>query len=209
MFNLNSKIYAIADQETCLENDIDIIDYVKILFESGIEIVQYRNKLDNMLFAGETFNEIIEITDNKMTYIINDHEKIAQNYLNQANIFLHVGQTDLIKNSSSSFGRSAHNLLEVKNALNENPQPEYIGFGAMFSSKTKPEIGSSRGELENVLDLWEKDIVLIGGITLENIHTLPAGNRIYYALINDFFVDGNLPLQIEKRVKKLISSLKQ
>ena len=51
MFSKNSKIYAIVDQETCLENDIDILDYVNILYDSGIEIIQYRNKLENMLFA--------------------------------------------------------------------------------------------------------------------------------------------------------------
>lgn len=203
MFNQTCKIYAIADQETCLENDIDILDFVKILSDAGIQIIQYRNKLDNMLFAGETFEEIIEHTGNQMIYIMNDYEEIANRYSGQENVLLHMGQTDKIKNPSQKFGRSTHNIQEVKNAVLENPAPEYIGFGAMFKSSTKPDITTVKEEVTQVLKIWPKEIVLVGGISLENIRLLPSDERIYYAILSDFFAYGNDLTDIARRANEL------
>jgi thiamine-phosphate pyrophosphorylase len=205
MFNKPSKIYAIVDQETCLENDIEVLEFVTILYEAGIQILQYRNKLENMLFAGETFEEIIQITSDELTYIINDYEEIANRYIEKENVLLHCGQTDNLKNPARKFGRSTHNIPEIENTLKENRQPEYIGFGAMFSSPTKPGVAPSYDQLNQALKVWQKDIVLIGGITAENIHLLPKEDRIYYAVISDFFSSGNQPAEIEQQIKKLFT----
>lgn len=206
MFNQPSKIYAIIDQETCLENDIDAIEYASILYENGIKIIQYRNKLENMLFAGETFDEIIQATGNDMIYIMNDYEEIANRYAGNNHIMMHLGQTDKIKKPTQKFGRSTHNLSEIETALKENPQPDYIGFGAMFPSPTKSHIAPVLQHVKEALELWTKDIVLIGGITLENIKILPSDERIYYAILSDFFANGNEPEQIEKRVKSIVQA---
>jgi len=209
MFAQSSKIYAIVDQETCLENDIDVLEFVSILYEAGIKIIQYRNKLENMLFAGETFDEIIQVTNNELTYIMNDYEEISNRYAGKSNVLLHMGQTDKLKKPTQKFGRSTHNIPEVENALKENPQPEYIGFGTMFSSPTKSDIARALSQVDQVLKLWPKDIVLIGGITLENIKNLPSGDRIYYAILSDFFANGNEPDQITNRAKQLVNGVKK
>ena len=207
MFNKAAKIYAIADQETCLENDVDILEFVQILYNAGIEIVQYRNKLDNLLFAGETFEEMMQGTEGGMCYIINDHEKLANKYSTENDVLLHAGQGDAVKNPETRYGRSTHTLAEVEAAIKDRHAPQYLAFGAMFASPTKPDVAVNQADLEKVMKLWNGDLVLIGGITLENISTLPKGDKIYYAVLSDFFANGSEPEQIEKRAKDLLNKL--
>lgn len=195
MFHTKSKIYAIADQETCLKNGIGVLDFVKAVIAAGVEVIQYRDKISSLETIDKMFYSMVRFADSKITLIINDYPEIATRY----NAMLHLGQTDTQAGSTQPFGRSTHSIVEVEQAMNEIPQPEYVGFGAMFLSPTKPDVASNRGVLGGVLKIWKKDIVLIGGITLENLPRLPAEDRIYYAIISDFFANGNRPSEVEKR----------
>jgi len=190
-----SKIYAIADYETCLKNNIDVVDFVKAVTAGGVRIVQYRDKVRDVESVDREFGRLLRLVDPEVTLVINDHAGIAARY----GAMLHLGQTDSYHPPAGPFGRSTHSISEVKQAIAENPQPDYIGFGAMFSSPTKPEIAENRNQVSEVLALWSKDIVLIGGINRETLPLLPTDERIYYAIISDFFALGNTPRDIEKR----------
>lgn len=202
MLSKKSKLYAIADEETCRSQNINLVDFVRALINGGIEIIQYRNKADTYTEACKKLNQILKLCKDKETVIVNDSAPMAKAF----HCALHLGQDDQLENFTGFWGRSTHSLAEVNSALAEKPQPHYIAFGAVFKSGTKPDVEVKLNILDEVLKLWKNDIVLIGGICLENIHSLPKSPRIYYALIRDFFADGPKPLQIEKRVKKLLKN---
>jgi thiamine-phosphate pyrophosphorylase len=199
MFNEKNKIYAIADQKTCNENDINVLEYVKILIDSGIKIIQYRNKINEKEQVRKLFEQIHKIIENQGVLIINDYGDIGKEF----NCHVHIGQEDKLFDNMVRFGRSTHNILEVQRALGEIPAPEYIGFGGMYKSITKPEVESNLIVLDKVKNLWKKDIVLIGGITLENIAKLPRKSNLYYAIISDFFSNGSNKNEIMNKALKL------
>ena len=117
----------------------------------------------------------MEATEGKMIYVINDHEKIANKHADKKQVLLHAGQSDVVKNPQTRFGRSTHNIAEVERAMKETPAPEYLGFGAMFPSPTKSDVAVNQAELAQVMNLWKNDLVLIGGITLGKYCVLAKG----------------------------------
>lgn len=203
MLNTSPAIYAIADHTTCRNFHVDILDFISALKNAGVKIIQYRNKTSKPDEVKQIFENLVKNFSNDMILVINDYPSLADHFKTR----VHLGQTDENSKSIQPFGRSTHSLAEVKNALEESPQPEYIGFGAMYSSKTKPEITANFHLLDDVLNLWKNEIVLIGGIGLNNVHLLPRDERIYYAILSDFFSEGNRLTQIESRAKKILNKL--
>jgi thiamine-phosphate pyrophosphorylase len=80
-------------------------------------------------------------------------------------------------------GLSTHSLLQAESALRE--KPDYIGFGPLFSTPTKPDyisIGTSRiGEVHRLVPL---PIYCIGGIKLENLPEVLAAGAQRVAIVS-------------------------
>ncbi|MDH5718737.1 MAG: thiamine phosphate synthase [Spirochaetia bacterium] len=204
--NMNNypPIYAILDYETCKKKNIKLNDFAKGYFNGGGKILQYRDKVNRIETIKENANFLNNLCiDYNGLFIINDYVNLALNL----EASLHLGQTDrmLEKDYKGFWGRSTHSIKEVKKVLIEKPLPSYIALGAMFKSLTKPEIKNSKNLIEEAQKLWKKEIVLIGGIHIENISKLPRKKNIYYAIISDFFRYGNLPQNIEKYTKEIIN----
>jgi len=204
--NFKEKLYAIADFETCQKYSITIDNFVKGYFTGGGKIVQYRDKLSKPDEIEKTVLNLINLVEKHKGYlIINDHYSIAEKY----NLPFHIGQDTQNIKSRLPFGKSIHTLGELNHLMKEKAQPDYIGFGAMFPSKTKSEVSINLSLLPEVQKLWKKNIVLIGGISEKNVELLPHKNNIYYAVISDFFSKGNSIQQIEIYTKQFLNKLIQ
>ncbi|MES0489961.1 MAG: thiamine phosphate synthase [Leptospirales bacterium] len=190
-----SRVYAIADFESCERNGIHIVDFARAFFEGGGENLQYRDKLSTRatLLANTKELKKVSVAYNGLL-LVNDYAEIAT----ELELPLHLGWDTPENAFQGPFGRSTHNPLEIERALAEKHMASYIGFGAVFASATKSEIEVNTKQFEFLFSKWTRDIVFIGGITEQNIHQLPAGKRYYYAIIQDFFSRGNQPVDIEK-----------
>jgi len=195
-----SRLYAIADYESCLTNNIDILNFATAFFEGGGVNIQYRDKVSEsseVLKNAQSLKEISSVYNGCL--IVNDHIQIAT----ELELALHVGWDTPEVHFKGAFGRSTHNPEEINRALVEKPKASYLGFGAVFPSATKSEIEVNTKYLDFLFSKWFLDIVFIGGITEKNISQLPVGERYYYAIISDFFSTGNQPADVEKYTRRL------
>lgn len=141
----------------------------------GVRFVQLRMKNQQRDIVLETARELREITRNSQTlFIVNDSVDIAREMDADG---VHLGQTDEPLNQARArwnspgkiFGWSTHNEDQVAEAM--RLQPDYIGFGPVFSTPTKnppdPVVGCER--LARVVAKSPIPVVAIGGIDTQNL----------------------------------------
>lgn len=206
LFQQKPRLYAIDDYNTCEQHGITTIDFARAFFDAGGGILQYRNKSGpENSFAAEAH----EIDNLARQYgavlIINDRTDIACNLKRP----VHLGQEDALNRVgiSTPYGYSTHNAHEVENALKMTPLPDYIGYGTMFNSQTKPDITVARQRLSGDTRKWQGDIVLIGGIDKTNLNQLPSQNHFYYAVIRGFFDNFSKLSDIEKNTRHMLKTI--
>ncbi|MCP5540774.1 MAG: thiamine phosphate synthase [Akkermansiaceae bacterium] len=145
------------------------------MIEGGIDVLQLRAK-DH---APETLTglgrEILaRCRDAGVPFVINDHPALTAEIGADG---VHVGQEDAamaevrsLVGDGAIVGRSTHSLEQARAAAKE--APDYIGFGPLFATPTKPEyrpigtedIRTVHAELSASLPIF-----CIGGIKLENL----------------------------------------
>ncbi|MCX7633472.1 MAG: thiamine phosphate synthase [Turneriella sp.] len=203
MLPRENRLYLICDGETCLKHGITIEDFCQAAFEGGARIIQYRHKGISAIEYEKNLTRLLPLSAH-LALLANDHALIAA----QHGLAVHLGQEDpLPQGVMLRYGRSTHSLDELEWALSATPPPGYIALGAMFPSRTKPDVAIHRELIPQYLQRMQLPLVLIGGITLDNIHELPAEDRIYYAIVSDAFRYGNTKAAIRRYVRKLIATL--
>lgn len=183
-----TSLYLICDGETCEKHGLPVENFLAAAVAGGAGLVQYRHKnIDAQAYAVNLarLSEIVKGTP--ATLIVNDHAALAEKF----SLPLHLGQGDLLpRDLKIPYGRSTHNFEELNLALAAKPAPGYIALGTMFPSPTKPDVAQARVLVDEYLRKTELPLVLIGGITCENVALLPASPRIFYAVIGDAFRFG-------------------
>jgi thiamine-phosphate pyrophosphorylase len=152
------------------------------LVAGGIDLVQLRGKnrsLDELCVLAE---QLLQLTKPaKIPLIANDHAKMAQCVEVQG---VHVGQDDdSIKKVRAQIkrpivvGKSTHSIEQAVTAEREGA--DYIGFGPIFSTPTKPDyrpIGLAY--IREVHERVSIPIFCIGGIKSENLaQVIAAGAK--------------------------------
>lgn len=156
----------ITDRRAC---PISIYDSVKIVLQSGVRFVQYREKNRT---RREIYEEALRLRDLTLqygaTFIVNDYPDIA---LSVEADGVHLGQDDLpleiarriMKNRI--IGISTHDLKQAQEA--ENGGADYIGYGPIFHTTTK-DAGIPKGvdSLRVIKQNVNIPVIAIGGIKL-------------------------------------------
>src|SRR5258708_33315365 len=163
------RLYAILDPSLLTISELVLAE---MLAESGVELIQYRNK-------NAPSRELFEISLRLSTalarrgvrFIVNDRPDIA---LLAGAGGVHVGQEDLgveearaICGSERWVGVSTHTLEQV--AAADRTSADYVAFGPIFPTTTKqnPDAVVGTELLRRARQITQKPIVAIGGITLE------------------------------------------
>jgi thiamine-phosphate diphosphorylase len=191
------NLYLICDGETCERHRMPLGEFIRSAVGAGVKIVQYRHK---NISAGQYEENLLSLMPlvSSATLIVNDHAEIAIRH----NLPLHLGQDDTLPPELPvPYGRSAHSLAELNYALGCNPAPVYVALGTMFASGTKPDVATHRHLVAEYLQRTSLPLVLIGGITLDNVGQLPKEERVYYAVISDVFRYGATPTAIAEYVR--------
>ena len=148
----------------------------------GVDLIQLRGKGKSIDDLVNLASEIHEITAPSSTpLIVNDHAGVAARVPVEG---VHVGQGDdsvLLARQKAGrdliVGKSTHNLVQALAAQGEGA--DYIGFGPIFATPTKPDYGPiGLSAISQVhLDVGVP-IFCIGGIHIDNLQqVIDAGAK--------------------------------
>lgn len=169
------RLYGIADMGYTTEDQL--LSVTKKLLEGGLGILQLRAKNHGPEHIARMGNRLAPLCrKHGCLFIINDHPEIARSTGADG---VHLGQDDgdlapvrAMLGEDAIIGRSTHNPEQAMDAFRQ--QADYIGFGPLFPTGTKP--GRPAIGMENIASVRrqlpeEFPVFCIGGI---NEDTLPC-----------------------------------
>jgi thiamine-phosphate pyrophosphorylase len=186
-------LYAILDPSLLTVSELVLAE---MLAESGVELIQYRNK-------DAPSRELFEISlrlsaalaRRGVRFIVNDRPDIA--LLSGAG-GVHVGQQDLgveearaICGKERWVGISTHTLEQV--AAADRTSADYVAFGPIFPTTTKlnPDAVVGTELLRRARQMTPKPLVAIGGITLERAAEVYNAGADSLAVVRDLICAAN------------------
>jgi len=170
------KLYAIIDASLLTGSEAHCnasgLALAQMLANSGVEVIQYRDKQSNSRRNYEVSLQFVRtLANSRAKFIVNDRPDIA---LLSGAAGVHVGQTDLSVEDARALcgadrivGVSTHNLEQL--AAADQTSADYIAFGPLFATSTKqnPDPVVGLAGLRDARRLTRKPVVAIGGITIE------------------------------------------
>ena len=181
-------LYAITDGRT----GQPLIEAVAQALHGGAAMIQYRDKSDDAERRRWEASDLLNLCRSfKVPLIINDDVDLACEIGADG---VHLGRDDLTPSTARSMlgeeaiiGVSCYNDLERATYFHESPI-DYLAFGAFFPSPTKPHAPRADLDLlEAAHQQFDKPIVCIGGITLENAPSLIQTGADMVAVITGVF----------------------
>ncbi len=174
------RLYGILDTGYCAPAAMPAM--LAAMLRGGVDIVQLRAKelaKDRILEIARELHPLSRAAG--VPFIINDHPALAAEARVEG---AHVGQDDMsvsearrLAGAGRIIGLSTHSLGQAEAAAAQ--QPDYIGFGPLFATPTKPDytpIGML--DIAEVHRRMHLPVFCIGGIKRENLRdVLKAGAK--------------------------------
>ena len=168
------RLYGIIDLGYVERRDAARI--VAQMVEGGVDLIQLRGKNKSIGELVELSKELHELTAKSETpLIVNDYAEVARSTPVEG---VHVGQDDdpieIVRQKVARdilIGKSTHSLQQARSAKGEGA--DYIGFGPIFATPTKPEytpIGLE--DIRRVHAEVNLPIFCIGGINIDNLQSV-------------------------------------
>ena len=190
-----TDLYALTDDELSLGRPA--VEVAKALLDSGIKILQYREKEKK---AGQMLKECLELRrltrEAGACFIVNDHVDIA--VLCEAD-GVHVGQSDMAAGKVRALigpdkilGVSAQTVEDA--LLAEREGADYLGVGAVFPTGTKTDANAvSYDTLREICAAVSIPVIAIGGITRDNVARLSGSGIVGVAVVSAIFAQPDIP----------------
>ena len=168
------RLYGIIDLGYVEARDAPHI--VEQMIEGGVDLIQLRGKYKSIGELLELSAELHELTAKSSTLlIVNDHAEIARRVLVEG---VHVGQDDdpieIVRRKTARdilVGKSTHSLEQARAAEGEGA--DYIGFGPIFATPTKPDYAPiGLEDIRRVQAEVSLPVFCIGGINVENLQSV-------------------------------------
>lgn len=199
-------LYLILDERWSAQRLL--VDVLKAAAAGGATIFQYRNKT---LPGAEAYRHAAQLrqvaADVHALFIVNDRCDLA---LAVDADGVHVGQDDLpldlargIMGPEKLIGISTHRPQEVVEATQGGA--DYIGFGPIFSTDTKPDHQPPVGVdgLRTIRSLTPLPVFAIGGITQESVREIKAAGANGVAVASAVLQASD----VEQAVRQMITHL--
>jgi len=195
-------LYVITDEH--LTPDVSVVSQVKIALETGVKIIQYRNKNDTDNDVEKICIQLQQLCSlHGATFIIDDRPHLAQKINADG---LHIGKDDItLCEARDIFPKGIIGVScygSIRKALEaQSDGANYVAFGSFFPSPTKPHSGIVS---MSVLEKANKELVIpicaIGGINRINIHEISAHKPDMISIVSAIW---------EGDIKHNITQLKQ
>ena len=191
------------------KTDEEFLNIIEEAIKGGTTIVQLREKTASTKEFYDLALKVKEITSRyDVPLLINDRIDIALAVDSEG---VHIGQDDMpagiareIIGEDKILGVSASTVEEAKKA--EIDSADYIGSGAVFPTATKDDADSvSEEELKEIVDSIDIPVVAIGGITIENAHTLKASGIAGFSVVSAI-MSAEDPKEASEKLKEIYFS---
>jgi thiamine-phosphate pyrophosphorylase len=192
-------LYAIIDAGLLKTSELS---FAEMMAESGVELLQYRNKRASSRALFEAcqsisarLSAIARLGVYDPSFIVNDRADIARAVKARG---VHVGQEDLtVEEARGIVGReqwvgvSTHNVEQL--AAADKTSADYIAFGPIFAttSKENPDPVVGLELLREARRRTGKPLVAIGGITLERAADVFRAGADSLAVAGDLILSNN------------------
>jgi len=174
--SLKPSIYALCDYELLTKYNTTLEQYLLICKQHNVEIIQYRDKINNLDIQIENLNYLKNNCN--LPIIINDKIDLID-YSDG----LHIGQEDLDTYVSNNrvlsiklirkkigdkiLGLSTHDEIEILEA--NNFDIDYIGLGAYKTTTTKDVKNQLGDKLPYLAKISKHPVCAIGGVKLSDL----------------------------------------
>ena len=188
-------LYAITDEKLITRQGFS--EAVELALQGGARIIQYRDKSNNPQKRFQQATILCSLCEQyQAVSIINDDIELAK-AVNAHGVHLGKDDASLTKarqtlGDDAIIGISCYNNLPL--AINaEKNTADYVAFGAMFSSSTKPEaIKTNIDIISNAKQKLSIPVCAIGGITDKNIQQLIQQGVDMTAVISSLFASNDI-----------------
>ena len=204
---IDYSVYLVTDRRN--KTDEEFLNIIEEAIKGGTTIVQLREKTASTKEFYDLALKVKEITSRyDVPLLINDRIDIALAVDSEG---VHIGQDDMpagiareIIGEDKILGVSASTVEEAKKA--EIDSADYIGSGAVFPTATKDDADSvSEEELKEIVDSIDIPVVAIGGITIENAHTLKASGIAGFSVVSAI-MSAEDPKEASEKLKEIYFS---
>lgn len=196
-----TAIYALTDDELSLGRPV--LEVAAALLDSGIKILQYREKDKK---AGQMLKDCLALRhltrEAGACFIVNDHIDIA--ILCEAD-GVHVGQDDLpveavrrLVGPDMIIGQSTHSPEQARAAVAAGA--DYIGVGPIYPTKTKKDVCAAvtLDYLDWVVANITLPFVAIGGIKRHNVADVVAHGARCCALVSELVGAPDIAARVDE-----------
>lgn len=203
----NLTLYLVTNRyDYSIEKFLSIIESACL---SGVTTVQLREKELSTKEFFELALAVKNITDKYgVPLIINDRIDICL-AVNASGV--HIGDDEIpvhvarnILRPEQILGVSAKTVLRAVTAQEEGA--DYLGTGAIFSTKTKQTTRTSIDTLDTITKSLTIPVVAIGGITEDKIKEFEGINIAGVCMVSEIMQSNNIEKKV-KQLKKLIYQL--
>jgi thiamine-phosphate pyrophosphorylase len=197
-------VYPITDKR--LSGKPSHLAIVRELIRGGASLIQIRDKETSVRELLSDLRRCVEYAAVfGVQIIVNDRCDLA---LLSGAAGVHLGQDDLppvaargVLGRGAIFGFSTHSFAQVRKSI--RLPIEYIGFGPIFATSTKPNHFPLVGlaALQQACRLSAKPVVAIGGIDLGQIRDVLDAGAASAAVISSLMQAKNLARRMEQLLK--------
>ena len=190
-----------------------LIDKVEEAVESGVSVLQYRNKVASQDLKMQQASLIKDICDQReVPFIINDDVALCDTLDADG---VHLGKDDStiddvrhILGPDKIIGISCYDDMErVETMISK--ACDYIALGACFPSSTKPSAPHASNEfVQQVMTQASKPVVAIGGINLDNCRSVLDCGVSAIAVVNEIFSSQDIT-QTVKTFNEILKTYEQ
>jgi len=184
------RLYGIVD--TGYVERGNLLTITSQLLRGGVDIIQLRAKNQAAEEVLEMALELAPICRAAgIPFILNDHPELVREAGADG---AHVGQDDLsvaearrLAGPGAIIGKSTHSLTQAIVAAGESP--DYIGFGPLFATPTKPDyapIGTE--QITAAHQALTLPVFCIGGIKLSNLPAVLATGARRVVIVSDLLL---------------------
>jgi thiamine-phosphate pyrophosphorylase len=176
----------------------EIAGVAEQMIDGGVDLIQLRAKARPSREIATMATPLHDITMRRgVPVVINDHPEITRSVRAEG---VHLGQDDLpiaeareIVGPDCVVGKSTHSVDQAIRAFYEGA--DYIGFGPIFATPTKPEYSPvGLEEIRKVHEAVRLPIFCIGGIKLDNLPEVIAAGARRVVIVSGLLLANDIAL---------------
>ena len=185
------------------------VEVATLAIKGGIDILQMREKeksLDEMEELGKALLPLCR--KHGVIFLVNDDPHLAHRLGADG---VHLGQDDMerfpieavreIIGTDQIIGVSTHSIDQFDKA--NQADVDYIAFGPIFHTKTKDYFIGTK-DIKTVITRARKPVILVGGITLENMDEVLREGGKNIAVIREIMEADDITAKTRQLKEKLI-----